>query len=102
MQKKCFICIVCAGIIFPILSLALTVEEVLKLKEAGLDNETIGIMMKRESPLGVEEVEDGAGNVSIRYSNDGLGGENSVDQGERDRVEKAWDMLRNIVIDGRK
>ena len=102
MQKKCFIGIVCGSIIFSVSSLALTVEEVLKLKEAGVDNETIGIMMKQESPRGVEEVEDGAGNISIRYSNDGLGGEDGVGRAERERVDKAWERLRNIVIDGRK
>ena len=102
MQKIIFIFLVCGIIVIPVFGRALTVEEVIKLKDAGVSDETISLMIMQQSEKGVREVEDGEGNISIRYSTDGLGKDDCADREESEKVRRAWDMLKNLMIDGRR
>ncbi len=88
-------------------SYALTPEEVLQLKKAGVSDRTIQMMLKQEEDaraqdasnrFGTHEVRDRDGKVKTVYSTGG----SSVDQEEKEKVEKAWKMLDNMIIDGRE
>jgi hypothetical protein len=91
---------------------ALTTDEVIKLKKAGVSDETIRTMIEQEkaggqpSPsdqIGVREVKDAEGNTSVIYS---TGAPTAPTQGgsEQEKVEKAWKMLQNqnMIIDNRR
>ncbi|PKN32831.1 MAG: hypothetical protein CVU61_16305 [Deltaproteobacteria bacterium HGW-Deltaproteobacteria-19] len=86
----------------------LTADQVLKLKKAGVSDRTIQLMIEqereaKESPydtMGVREIKDKDGKTVVVHST----GRSKIDPGEeeRKRVEKAWDILRNIVVDDRR
>jgi hypothetical protein len=91
---------------------ALTPDEVIKLKKAGVSEETIRIMLEQEraakernpsDQIGVREVKDAEGNTSVIYS---TGAPAAPSQGgsEQEKVEKAWKMLQNqnMIIDKRR
>ena len=88
-------------------SYALTPEQVLKLKKAGVSDKTIQLMLKQESEvqnrnpadqIGTREVTDKQGNTTIIYSTGG----STVDQEEKEKVDRAWKMLENVIIDNRE
>jgi len=87
---------------------SLTSEEVLALKKAGVGDETIRLMILQEeaarrrdtSDMGVKEVKDAEGRTVIVYSTGPSGP--PIDASQREELERAWDMLRRIIIDGRK
>ncbi len=88
--------------------LGLTPDQVLKLKKAGVSDRTIQLMIEqereaKESPydtMGVREIRDKSGKTVVVHST----GRSKIDPGEeeRKRVEKAWEILRNIVVDDRR
>jgi hypothetical protein len=91
---------------------ALTTDEVIKLKKAGVSDETIRTMIEQEraateqnpsDQIGVREVKDAEGNTSVIYS---TGAPKAPTQGgsEQEKVEKAWKMLQNqnMIIDNRR
>ena len=91
---------------------SLTTEEVIKLKKAGVSDETIRTMIEQErvakernpsDQIGVREVKDAEGNTSVIYS---TGAPTAPTQGgsEQEKVEKAWKMLenQNMIIDNRR
>jgi len=91
---------------------ALTTEEVIKLKKAGVSDETIRLMIEQEraggqpnpaDQIGVREVRDAQGNVTVNYST-GAPPANTQNQSEQEKVEKAWKMLQNQnrIIDNRR
>ena len=91
---------------------ALTTEEVIKLKKAGVSDETIRTMIEQEKAaaernpsdqMGVREVKDAEGNVSVNYST-GAPAAPTQNQSEQEKVEKAWKMLQNqnMIIDNRR
>lgn len=81
---------------------ALTPQQVIALKKAGVSDQTIQMMLKQEegkdpyATIGTREVKDKNGNTVIIYTT----GEhtNSADDEERKNVERAWEMLNNITI----
>jgi len=89
-------------------ALALTGEQVLALKKAGVGDETIQLMLQqetaaRENPrdnAGVREIKDKEGHTVIIYSTGAKPRE--PDEAERKKLEKAWQMLPHLIIDGRK
>jgi len=94
----------------PAASFALTSEEVLALKKAGVGDETIRMMMQQEkdgrkpSPgtaMGKREIRDGQGDVSIEYSTGSSAPSAGADSQQR-QVDKAWEMLRHLIVDTRK
>jgi len=93
-------------------AVALTAEEVIKLKKAGVSDETIRLMIEQERAgkptdpsdrIGVREVKDADGNASVVYS---TGAPAAAAQGdsEQEKVDKAWKMLQNqnVIIDDRR
>jgi hypothetical protein len=91
---------------------ALTTDEVIKLKKAGVSDETIRTMIEQEraakernpsDQIGVREVKDAEGNTSVIYS---TGAPTAPTQGgsEQEKVEQAWKMLQNqnMIIDNRR
>ena len=96
----------------PRVSFSLTTEEVIKLKKAGVSDETIQLMIQQEKTskkaddpyknTGVRKVTEPDGRSSTVYST----GENDDrekydEESEREKREKSWDMLDNVIIDGR-
>ncbi len=87
---------------------SLTADEVRALRKAGVSDETIQIMLQQEreaqerglhDQMGVREIKDKAGNTYIVYSTGRPG--SATSDAEKERVEKAWRMLQNIIIDRR-
>ena len=89
---------------------ALTAEEVLALKKAGVGDETIRMMIRQETEgkrpapghaMGRREVRNGGGEVSIEYST-GRSATPSGAETAQQQVDRAWDMLRHLIVDTRK
>jgi hypothetical protein len=91
---------------------ALTAEEVIKLKKAGVSEETIRLMIEQEragrqanpsDQIGVREVKDADGNTSVIYST-GKPTAPAQNESEQEKVDKAWKMLQNqnVIIDDRR
>ncbi|HPL62851.1 MAG: hypothetical protein PHG91_00415 [Syntrophales bacterium] len=87
-------------------ALALTTQEILELKKAGVSDKTIQIMLKQEKGakggdpadrIGKREVKDKDGNTTILYST----GAATVEDDEKEQVENAWKMLQNMYIEKR-
>jgi hypothetical protein len=85
-------------------SYALTTEQVIQLKKAGVSEKTIQLMLKQEadqraadaySKIGTREVTDSKGNTTVIYST----GDATVDREEQQKVDNAWKMLQNIKIE---
>lgn len=96
----------------PRVSFSLTVEEVIKLKKAGVSDETIQLMIQQETVskkaddpyknIGVRKVTEPDGRSSTVYSTGEIDDrENYDEESEREKREKSWDMLDSIIIDGR-
>jgi hypothetical protein len=87
----------------------LTVEQVLQLRKAGVSDRTIQLMIAQEREagenpgdvMGVREIRDKDGNVVVVHS---TGRSRTIDYSEQERqkLEKAWEILRNIIVDGRR
>ena len=89
---------------------ALTVDEVIRLKQAGVDDKTIQMLIEQErmtqgetKGLGIKEVEKpGGGKDKIYYAITPAEEEIKSRQEEKEKLEKSWEMLRNIIIDERR
>ena len=85
---------------------ALTPQQVIDLKSAGVSEETIRIMIRQEAgqdpyaALGAREMKDKDGNTVIIYTTGGNGSSGAGDEKNED-LDKAWKMLNNIIIDKR-
>jgi hypothetical protein len=91
---------------------ALTTDEVIKLKKAGVSEKTIQTMIEQErsgqqgnpaDQIGTREVKDAEGNTSVIYST-GAPTAPTQNQSEQQKVEEAWKMLQNqnMIIDNRR
>jgi hypothetical protein len=91
---------------------ALTVEEVLQLRNAGVSDETIQLMIEQEMlretssdpdrNMGVRRVEEPDGRRSTVYSTGKAEDRQDVgEESEWEKREKAWEMLDNVIIDTR-
>lgn len=104
---------VAAPIIFVVLvlflnySFALTPEQVMELKKAGVSDRTIRAMLEQEAQarekeafdrIGTREVRDKSGNTYTVYSTGG----STIDQEEKEKVDRAWKMLENMIIETQK
>lgn len=83
---------------------ALTPDQVIKLKKAGVSDKTIQMMIKQEedtkdptATMGIKEIKDNDGNTVVIYTN-GRSQPSAADDEEAKKVDKAWDMLRNMTI----
>ena len=88
---------------------ALTPEQVIALKNAGVSDQTIQLMIRQEQDAaagnladfsGRKEVKDKDGKTVIIYSAGPTTGNNQA--AEERQTERAWEMLNNIMIDPRK
>ena len=108
-MRGTFVILLMIGSLFIGLSAAraLTPEQVLKLKQAGVSDETIQLMIRQEREagdnpyerFGKREIKDEDGKTVVVYST-GARDRSSPDP-EREKAEKAWDMLRHMIIDAR-
>jgi hypothetical protein len=89
---------------------ALTPDQIIKLKKAGVSDKTIQMMLEQErdarqenpaDQIGVREMKDREGNVVTVYST-GRPAKAGPGDTEDAKVEKAWKMLQNMIIDNRK
>jgi hypothetical protein len=91
----------------PHLGHCLTAEEIAYLKEAGVSNETINLMIEQENErrqqgrTGIWEVEDDHGHRSTLYRA-GSREDPEKKRNEQEKVNRAWEMLQNLVIDTRE
>ncbi len=85
-------------------SYALTPEQVLQLKKAGVSDRTIQMMLKQEEDaraqdasnrFGTHEVRDRDGKVRTVHSTGG----SSIDQEEKEKLDQAWKMLQNMILE---
>lgn len=94
--------------IWPATVFALSPEQVIALKKAGVSEETIRLMIQQEDraqknpddTIGRREIKDSQGNTVIIYST-GRSPASERNDEERKKVENSWKMLQNMVIDGR-
>ena len=95
----------------PVMAFALTPEQVIALKKAGVGEETIRLMIQQEEhaqknpdeAMGRREIKDGQGNAVIIYStgsSNRSSGSEKADE-EKKKVDNSWKMLQNMMIDGR-
>ena len=90
---------------------ALTVEEVIQLKKEGVSDETIQLMIQHEmqrdrlseveTEMGVSRVEDPESRSATVYSTGPPRNRDDWEMSEREKRERAWDMLDNVIIDTR-
>lgn len=91
------------------ISHALTPEQVLQLKRAGVEDETIRMMIQQEreaaenpaDQIGRREIKDKDGNSVILYSTGKTKQQAGTDP-EQEKLDQAWKMLQNIMIDKRQ
>ena len=88
---------------------ALTPEQVIALKNAGVSDQTIQLMIRQEQDAaagnpadfsGRKEIKDKDGKTVIIYSTGRPAGNNQAKEDKQ--TERAWEMLNNIIIDTRK
>lgn len=87
---------------------ALGPDQVIALKKAGVSEETIRLMIQQEDraqknpdeSIGRREIKDSQGNTVIIYST-GRSSANEKGDEEKKKVENSWNMLQNMMIDGR-
>jgi hypothetical protein len=87
--------------------LALTPDQVLALRKAGVSDRTIQLMIEQEreakqnpyDTMGTKEITDSAGNRYIIYSTGKS--DQTWEASEKEKVDKAWQMLQGVIIDGR-
>jgi len=86
----------------------LTAEEIGHLKKAGVSDDTIQLMIEqereqaRDSPTGIWDVENEDGSRSTIYRVDDGDQASERRRIEREKVDRAWEMLRNLIIDARE
>jgi hypothetical protein len=94
--------------LLPDMVFALTPEQVIALKKAGVSEETIRLMIQQEEQgrmnpddtMGRREVKDSQGNTVIIYSTGRSTSSEKRDE-EKKKAEDAWRMLENQVIEER-
>jgi len=112
MKIRLIFIICCLGWLVPTPSEALTVEEILLLKQNGVSEETIQMMLQSEiqarslqngaasQTLGTRTITRPGGQSAIVYST-GSGDQYDRNAEERLKEEQAWEMLRHIIVDTR-
>jgi len=81
-------------------SYAITPEQIIELKKAGVSDETIQMMLDDEKE-GTRVIKDEQGNVYIIYSTGESLQKGKADIKEEEKLKRAWKMLENIIIDRR-
>ncbi len=104
MKKTVIACAIFLSAIFTAISgFALTPQQVIALKKAGVSDQTIQMMLKQEegkdpyATIGTREVKDKEGNTVIIYTTGG-NTNSAADDEEKKNVERAWEMLKGMTI----
>ena len=104
--------ICCLGWLAPATSGALTVEEILLLKQNGVCEETVQMMLQSEIQarslqssavgltMGIQTITRPGGHSASVYAT-GSADQDSRSAQERLKEERAWEMLRRIIVDTR-
>ncbi|MBC2709992.1 MAG: hypothetical protein HGJ94_02965 [Desulfosarcina sp.] len=110
MKIRLMLIVCCLWWVVPADSGALTVEEILLLKQNGVSEQTIQMMLQSEiqagqgaaagEKMGVKTITRPGGKSAIVYST-GSGDWSTRDAEERLKEERAWEMLRHIIVDTR-
>lgn len=110
MNLKIVCLAICAGWLLPTPALALSVEEILLLKQNGVSEQTIQMMLQSEieaqrrcakdNQMGIKTIIRPGGQPAIVYSTGGDDHRRHKAE-ERLKEERAWEMLRHIIIDTR-
>jgi hypothetical protein len=89
-------------------ALGLTPEEIAHLKEAGVSDETIQLMIQqekerdRQSRTGIWEEKDAHGNRSTVYRAGDGSSSLERERVEQEKADRAWEILERIVVDTRQ
>ena len=96
----------------PAATAALTAEEILLLKQNGVAETTIQLMLQSEmqarsinakaaaETMGIRTIPRPGARAAIVYST-GTGDQDLRDEEERLKEERAWEMLRHLIVDTR-
>ncbi|NIA11264.1 MAG: hypothetical protein GWP10_16460 [Nitrospiraceae bacterium] len=98
MKNLYFVIIFFISIITISYSYAITPEQIIKLKKAGVSDKTIQMMLKQEKKA-AHIVKDQQGNVYIIYSTGESEQKSKPDIEEEEKTKKAWKMLEDTIID---
>lgn len=113
MKIRLILILCCLWLGLPTSSEALTVEEVLLLKQNGVSEETIQMMLQSEmqaqgrqgsavaEEMGIRTIPRPGGKSAIVYAT-GSGDQDARDTEERLKEQRAWEMLRHIIVDTRE
>jgi hypothetical protein len=101
MERIYFIIFFFFTTVFLSYSYAITPEQIIALKKAGVSDKTIQIMLEQEKEH-TKVVDDGQGNIYIIYSTGKPAQEKKTDITEEEKLERAWKLLENIIIDKRR
>jgi hypothetical protein len=111
MIYRFFLAVIILTLLMISTSFALTVEEVIQLKQEGVSDETIQLMIQYEmqrdqlpepeTKMGVRRVEEPDGKSATVYSTGPSRRRDDCEMSEREKRERAWDMLDNVIIDTR-
>ena len=85
-------------VIFSSYSYAITPKQIVELKKAGVSDEIIRIILEQDK-LGTKVIKDKQGDVYIIYSTGNSVRKEKLDIKEEEKTKKAWEMLKNIIID---
>jgi hypothetical protein len=88
-------------------ALALSSDQVLVLRKAGVSDRTIQLMIEQEreakqnpyDTMGTKEITDSDGTRSVIYSTGKS--DQTWEASEKEQVNRAWEMLQKTIIDGR-
>ncbi|MEN6374967.1 MAG: hypothetical protein ABFD75_09330 [Smithella sp.] len=104
MKKTMIVSVIFLLAVFTAISgFALTPQQVIALKKAGVSDQTIQMMLKQEegkdpyATIGTREVKDKEGNTVIIYTTGG-NTNSAADDEEKKNVERAWEMLKSMTI----
>ena len=111
MKIRFMLILCCLWWVAPTHSGALTIEEILLLKQNGVSEQTIQMMLESEmqarpgnaaeEQMGVKTITRPDDKSAIVYST-GSGDQDVRYAEERLKEEQAWEMLHNIIVDTRK
>ncbi|GAB6907181.1 exported hypothetical protein [Desulfosarcina cetonica] len=110
---KRFLCggIICLWLGMPFVAHALTAQEILLLKQNGVSEKTIQMMLQSEiaaaraqtateQAMGTRTITRPNGQPAIVYSTGNASHETATER-ERHKEQQAWEMLRHIIVDTR-
>ena len=111
MKIRFMLIVSCLCWVVPVDSGALTVQEIVLLKQNGVSEQTIQMMLQSEmragadplagEAMGIKTIARPDGRSAIVYST-GSGDQKAREAEEHLKEERAWEMLRHIIVDTRK